>query len=44
MTAVLLSACISPVPKIDLAPGATAGAGAFKIVEVQGSRLVVANT
>ena len=29
---------------IDLAPGATAGAGAFKIVEVQGSRLVVANT
>ncbi|MES2317193.1 MAG: NfeD family protein [Pseudomonadota bacterium] len=29
---------------IDLAPGAIAGAGAFKIVEVQGSRLVVANT
>jgi membrane protein implicated in regulation of membrane protease activity len=29
---------------IDLAPGAIAGAGAFKIVEVQGSHLVVANT
>ena len=29
---------------IDLAPGAIAGAGAFKIVEVQGSRLVVANS
>jgi membrane protein implicated in regulation of membrane protease activity len=29
---------------IDLAPGATAGAGAFKIVEVRGSRLIVANT
>jgi len=28
---------------IDLAPGAIAGAGQFKIVEVQGSRLVVAN-
>ena len=28
---------------IDLAPGAIADAGAFKIVEVQGSRLVVAN-
>ena len=29
---------------IDLAPGAIAGAGTFKIVEVQGSRLIVANT
>lgn len=29
---------------VDLAPGALAGAGAFKIVEVQGSRLIVANT
>ncbi len=29
---------------VDLAPGAMAGAGAFKIVEVQGSRLVVANS
>lgn len=28
---------------IDLAPGAVAGAGAFKIVEVQGSHLIVAN-
>jgi membrane protein implicated in regulation of membrane protease activity len=28
---------------IDLAPGAIAGAGAFKIVEVQGSHLIVAN-
>ena len=29
---------------IDLAPGAQPGAGAYKIVEIQGSRLVVANT
>ena len=29
---------------IDLAPGALPGAGAFRIVEVRGSRLVVANT
>ena len=29
---------------LDLAPGAIAGAGTFKIVEVQGSRLIVANT
>lgn len=29
---------------VDLAPGAIAGAGAFRIVEVQGSRLIVANT
>lgn len=28
---------------VDLAPGAIAGAGAFRIVEVQGSRLVVTN-
>jgi membrane protein implicated in regulation of membrane protease activity len=28
---------------VDLAPGAIAGSGAFRIVEVQGSRLVVAN-
>lgn len=28
---------------IDLAPGASAAAGQFKIVEVQGSRLIVAN-
>ena len=29
---------------VDLAPGAIAGAGTFRIVEVRGSRLVVANT
>ncbi len=29
---------------VDLAPGAIAGAGTFRIVEVQGSRLIVANT
>ncbi len=29
---------------VDLAPGVIAGAGTFKIVEVQGSRLIVANT
>jgi membrane protein implicated in regulation of membrane protease activity len=29
---------------VDLAPGAIPGAGAFRIVEVQGSRLIVANT
>lgn len=28
---------------VDLAPGAIAGAGSFKIVEVRGSRLVVSN-
>ena len=28
---------------IDLAPGAMAGAGTFRIVEVQGSRLIVTN-
>lgn len=28
---------------VDLAPGAQPGAGAFRIVEVQGSRLIVAN-
>lgn len=29
---------------VDLAPGAMAGSGAFRIVEVRGSRLIVANT
>ncbi len=29
---------------VDLGPGAIAAAGTFKIVEVQGSRLIVANT
>ena len=29
---------------LDLAPGAIAGAGTYRIVEVQGSRLIVANT
>ena len=29
---------------VDLAPGSIAGAGTFRIVEVQGSRLIVANT
>jgi membrane protein implicated in regulation of membrane protease activity len=29
---------------VDLAPGAVPGAGAFRIVEVRGSRLIVANT
>lgn len=29
---------------LDLAPGAIPGAGTFRIVEVQGSRLIVANT
>jgi membrane protein implicated in regulation of membrane protease activity len=29
---------------VDLAPGSVGGAGTFKIVEVQGSRLVVADT
>ena len=28
---------------LDLAPGAIAGAGSYKIVEVRGSRLIVAN-
>lgn len=28
---------------LDLAPGAIAGSGAYKIVEIRGSRLVVAN-
>jgi membrane protein implicated in regulation of membrane protease activity len=28
---------------VDLAPGASAGSGDFKIVEIRGSRLVVAN-